>query len=240
MMVLSECWHSNKEQYNIPGYRMFCNNARINKNDGVIIFIKSEINVKITDIKLPKSNVSLTLLNFEIDQITFGVSCLYRPPSTHVPSFLEDIEAYFLNDLVSSHIDIFIGDININIHNQQDNLVNSYLSILNHFGFLSAINGATRVTNNSSSCIDHIFIRRKLKIQSLKFRPLVLNSAFTYHYPIMLDIAKENFRRVTVPTYTTHTVFKTDYDKLKTLIQSEDFLSVRWHVKSFMIYFLTF
>lgn len=126
---------------------------------------------------------------------------MYLPPSTHTQLFLEKFEAH-LSVSKPRNIDIIIGDVNIN--NQDDAIVNSYITILNYNGFLSAVNSLTRVTHNISSCLNHIFVRRKLSAKYLKCSTFVIESAITDPYPIMISINEENFKSVPAPETETH------------------------------------
>lgn len=114
IIVLSECWKiADCSNFNIEGYDTYYNNANFNQNDGIIIFSKSELNIAFSDNKLQASSVTLTKMNFRVDNITYGVTCGYRPPSTNVQWFLSDLEQYCLSGNLSSQVELFLGDINI-------------------------------------------------------------------------------------------------------------------------------
>lgn len=66
-----------------------------------------------------------------------------------------------LSTLIQSNI-IIMGDLNIDILNEDDNNIVEYLNCLSLYGFQSFINHPTRVNNISSTCIDHLFIKSKL------------------------------------------------------------------------------
>jgi len=57
---------------------------------------------------------------------------------------------------------IYIGDINISLLDE-NTVTQSYNNILNSNGFVSLINKATRITANSQTNIDHIFIRNRFR-----------------------------------------------------------------------------
>lgn len=124
------------------------------------------------------------------ENISFGLTCFHRPPSTHTQNFFEDIEAH-MSVTKPKNIDIIIGEVNIN--NQDEALVNSYIAILNHIGFHSALNSPSRVTYNPSSCLGLIFVRRNLSAKELKYSTFVIDSTITDHHPIMNSNNKESF-----------------------------------------------
>lgn len=225
IIILSECWQlSNDIQYNINGYNMYYNQANINKNDGVAIFIKSNINANIRHSKLIKSGVTLSKICFELNNISFGITCGYRPPSTNVQYFLEDLEEYFSHNLCKQ-VELFIGDININTNIKDDNNVNLYLSILNFFGFELTINGPTRITPNSNSCLDHIFIRNKLKTNLLKHNSFILKGDLTDHFPVMINLFCDNVSQEEVK-YISKKSKKINYQTFQELISNENWVTV--------------
>ena len=202
--------------FKIPGYNTYYNNGDINKNDGVLIFVKAHLNVNIENIKLNNSCVTVSKLNIEYNNISYGITALYRSPSTETQNFIEDIDLYFTDNL-KTQIEIFIGDININILDKDENNVNSYLSMLAHHGFETYINVPTRTP--SLTCLDHIFIRKKLKKINLIYKSFVLHTNITDHYPIMINIHLQDYIENKTSTYE---VVKTNYKKFEHLIKSQD------------------
>ena len=216
ILVLSECFRITGEDFNIPGYKFHYNNATYNKNDGVIIYTKNSLNVQIMDYKLSNSLVTISKITLKIQNITFGITCVYRPPSTNDVNFVRDIEDHFTNKL-ENQIEIFLGDTNINICDSSNNeIVSLYQSTLSRFGFSPYITCPTRVTTTTTSCIDHIYVRKKLKISSLKYQSFVLNSDLTDHYPIVLNIVikKPHADDSVAHERKNVNVTKTDYEKL--------------------------
>ena len=57
------------------------------------------------------------------------------------------------------------------------------LNILASYGFISTINKPTRVTNGTSSCIDHCFMKTN-KIMIENVIPMILETKITDHDPI--------------------------------------------------------
>lgn len=191
IIILSECWHiDNTNLFNIRNYNIYYNHGDINKNDGMLIYVNENINTKLVNIKLKKSGVTISKINLTINSITYGITCGYRPPSSNMHYFLEDIDRFF-SDNLNGNIELFIGDININILNKNDIFTNQYLSLVGSYGFEATIKGPTRVTLNSATCLDHIFIRSKLKSGLLKFDSFILNGDLTDHFPIMINFYGE-------------------------------------------------
>ena len=79
---------------NIPDYKVFYNEANYNKNDGVVILVKTHLNVDFSFNQLPNSGVTLSRINFEINGKTFGLTATYKPPPIPKADFIEEIYAY--------------------------------------------------------------------------------------------------------------------------------------------------
>ena len=196
IVILSECWKVHcPENFNIPGYTSHYNFADINKNDGLFVFVKSSIISSFSDLKFELSGISMCRISFEHNNVFYAVNALYRPPSTNVGLFLRDINQYFL-ETRHTQIEIFVGDININL-NENSDVTAEYVALLGQHGFVSCINDATRCEGNSNSCIDHIFLKRKLKLDKMKFQSYVIHASLTDHFPIMLNISNTSDSKLT-------------------------------------------
>nr|CAI5825511.1 unnamed protein product [Callosobruchus analis] len=88
------------------------------------------------------------------------ITAIYRPPSLDVDDYTQNLDKY-LNDLQTEDIDIYLGDINIDLLKQDNSKTNDYLNILNTRGYVSFINTATRKTDTTATDIDHIFVKTK-------------------------------------------------------------------------------
>lgn len=76
--------------------------------------------------------------------------------------FITSLDDYLSNDnFIVSHI--FCGDVNIKLFDDSIES-NLYINTLVQFGYTSAINDSTRITDISKTCIDHIFINNYLKL----------------------------------------------------------------------------
>ena len=147
-------------------------------------------NTKFFNIKLNKSGVTISKIIVAISNITYGITCGYRSPSSNIHYFLEDIDGFF-SDNLNSYFKLLIGNINIKILNRNNISTFQYLSLLGSHDFEPTIKGPTRGTLNSASCLDHIFIRSKLKSGSLKSDFFILNGHLTDHFPVKINFYAE-------------------------------------------------
>ena len=226
IIVLSECWKvENPSNFNLPGYNCYYNLANFNKNDGLFIFVKTDIVANFNDFKFEQSGITLTRVSLTINNVSYAINALYRPPSTDVKLFLRELDDYFSNNL-EAQMELFIGDININL-NVLSNVAVEYGAILDQYGFCSYINCPTRIDKSTESCIDHIFLRKKLKTNILKFQSYIIQSSFTDHFPIMLNIYNQNDISTPVGNgLNGKSVVIVDHKKLDTYLKSENWETV--------------
>lgn len=143
IIILSETRNiADVKYFTIPGFQTFSNGSMYNQNDGLLVFIRDGIDSNINHNVLPSSQVTLTCIDFNINNIRYSVMACYRSPSTNENNFLSDLET-FLISRKWHNIDIFIGDINIDILETTKTATNNYISLLSYFGFRSYINSYT-------------------------------------------------------------------------------------------------
>lgn len=150
-----------------------------------------------------------------------GLIAIYRLPSKNIQEFLTDLEN-FSNAMKQADIELFIGDINIDILQKYNHDTNSYLNILNSSGFISYINKPTRITKHSKTAIDHIFI--KSQTDSSKYaelEPIVFQTNITDHFALYVYISLSNHRYQHNHPITTNKIKDIDYKKLDSTIRKE-------------------
>ena len=147
-----------------------------------------------------------------------GVVGHYRSPSQDPGTYIND-----LNTLLSTNafhkcdVEVFCGDININLLDSNSTMVNNYINCLKMYGYLQKINKPTRVANNSSTCIDHFFLCGKQESKAS-----IITSGLTDHYKILLSIELKIVKNSYKPRYIT----KTDHIKLKEYLDGETWQEV--------------
>ena len=163
----------------IDGYDILYNEGKLNKNDGVIAFIKKNIEytfeiVNIGDIKALQIDMLFGQNNNKIAKIT-GI---YRSPSSCPNDFNFHLLNY-LDTITETNIHIITGDINIDILGDNPT-VDEYKNIMNSYGYISYINRYTRPC--SKTCLDHFFIKNLLNSDE-GLKSFVFTYDITDHYP---------------------------------------------------------
>lgn len=214
VIVLTETFRiSNMDMYSLPGYSTLYNGGNVNKNDGVVVYIKSGIRFGHKIVPLGSINLLQITLNMMNKNII--ISAVYRLHPVCVHAFNDNLHKYLKTIKKCYDYSVFLGDININILDKKD-YTQDYLNILQEEGYISQINTYTRIDGNRKSCIDHIFVKQK--IASCNLTPVVIQSLVTDHYPTLLLMnfnfspkkVKEKFR------------FNIDFAKLKRALATTD------------------
>lgn len=217
IIILTECHKlESTDCFNIPGYSVYYNFANYNSFDGVILYIKTGLNPQVSNRMLGISGITLTNICLDIGGVKYGIYTLYRSPSSNLSMFLDELDHYFKLATNENNIDIFLGDININLLNKNSGYAGRYLAQMNSHGFIALCRGVTR--SESGSCLDHLFVRNKNKSLLNNLKTFIIEHDISDHYPVMLNISN-NLRNKT----------KTMSSAQKELLKKIDFEKLRLH-----------
>lgn len=199
----------------LPRYILIESTQHITKNDGVLIFIKDKW--KIEHKKIEITDCTSLLVNISSKETNIDLLGIYRTPSIkNIDPFLNSID----NTLKQTQ-PIIIGDINLDILKSNTNSEH-YLNILAEHGYISCINNYTRITNNSKSCIDHIFLPQRLFHDSIT--AMIINTAITDHTSQLLCLPNKSEDNTTKQPLNQRQ--QINYEQLNTLLTNEDWASV--------------
>lgn len=216
LLVLTECWlrETDGSVFHIPGYITSYSYAKQNKNDGILVFVKDTLVPNI--ISNTFSSCNALAMSVIKNKETYNILAIYRSPSErNLMPFIEEMGEFCETKFSMSHKNLILGDINLNILDDEsanNETRDLYLNNLLSLGYNSAINLPTRVSDNCSSCLDHIFVNFRANTSGF-----VLDSAITDHYPTVLSIAQGHTPRaasVNNNSNTRRVTKKIDYQKL--------------------------
>ncbi|CAH2092678.1 unnamed protein product [Euphydryas editha] len=151
-----------KSLYNIPGYTLYSQLRQSRRGGGIIVYIKNKYKFK---------QHKTTTLHFEcllgtINSTSSSVvlCAVYRPPSNNKHHFIKEIEKV-LKRFEREDV-VFLGDVNINLKINNP-VKKSYLDMMSGYGLSCGITDYTRIEILNGkvvkSCIDHIFVRSRMK-----------------------------------------------------------------------------
>lgn len=223
LIILTETWNiQNTDLFKIPNYSLIYNAGHLNQNDGVLIFVKLNIEYNFEIRKIIDIDVINIIIPSGRKDNDLIITALYRPPSTCPFTFNRGLKTYLESFKKDHNIHILVGDVNINILSEVT-FAQEYLNILSELGFTSYINNYTRVQGNQKSCIDHYFVKNKKNTHF--FKSFIFLTQITDHYPIVLNTSinlqtENNKNKVPILKKVIN------YEKLKFDLQREEWLSV--------------
>lgn len=181
---MGETWHSDNETFeHIDGYDTHYTTHNLNRNDGLILYAKQSLNSTCKQIILGSTNA--LQLEFTAGGRAHSLLAVYRSPSTHCHTFIDALETYY-SSTKNNTTYYLVGDINIDIASHlKDQNKDKYLDVLYNAGFTPCVESPTRVTLNTSTCIDHIFTTH---YDTSAVTAAVLTTDITDHYAIGANI----------------------------------------------------
>lgn len=207
ILVFTECWLpclSNSIIPTLDNYTTVQTNKHLNQNDGVVVYLKSNLPHTSEELNLCGMASGL-LIKLGTDS---AIICIYRSPSTcNIDNFLNALDKIF-SSLSNFKSVILVGDINVDITPASlDARSHSYLNRLAYHGLLPAHDLPTR----EDSCLDHIMMRSRLPSQTI-----ILDTNPTDHNPILfiLDLKPTRNLSLTLSSTINYNNLDKDFEKL--------------------------
>lgn len=206
IIILTEVWLSKVTHFpSIDGFSTYSSKDPVNQNDGIVLYVNSDLN---HTIELPKmTDGTVTVCKFGKG---IAIVAIYRSPSVRViDNFLTSLNDIIIN-LETFKTVAILGDININIDpDNKPKCADDYLNLLASHAYLPTHCLCTRI----NSCLDHVMLKSRLKSTTL-----IMNPCITDHSPVFVLI------KLVPPKAKAQTHrSKTDFIKVKTDIDNFDF-----------------
>lgn len=135
VVILTETWEYNTGYFNLDNYDIIYNDSKINKADGVLVYVKKNLIYTYEIIALDK--VKFIRLLFNKNGNNVALTAVYKCHDIKDHVFLNSLRNYFnLYLLRTTHYEIFCGDTNIDILADKPNS-NDYINLFTEFGFRS-------------------------------------------------------------------------------------------------------
>ena len=189
-LVLCETWFKKYNCQNINGYT--ANHiTRENRSGGVSIYMKNHIKHEfIPELSTCTETIEICTVRVNTDNLIFFVLAIYRPHSDDIPNFSVMLDSILNNSILRNKNCILLGDININLTLENDE-VNLFYQLMYTHHFLPLITKPTRfpsATNQTPSLLDHIWINNTM----LNYNSNIILSDFTDHCPVLLSLEFTN------------------------------------------------
>lgn len=194
IIICTETWNLQYPQYyQLQGYKSYYNESKINKADGVILYVKNNIyeetRLEVID-RLSIVTSDISLLSGE----KIRVSAMYRCHDIPKTEFINSVRKFLsINVNIKNHC--IFGDFNIDIrennennNNFENNISQDFLNNYLEHEYIPYFRGITRLSldNTKGTCIDNCFAKtRNVELESFK-----LNVPFNDHYPLIISIER--------------------------------------------------
>ena len=211
--------------YQIAGYDMHSNSRNTN-GGGTALYIKEEFHSRnIPSLAVMSSYVESIFASFRLDNVSFLVGNLYRPPNSELNefiSYIEDLLCLISREFVGFSV-FLMGDFNLNLLKMNSNrkCFEFYTTLTSH-GYHPAILKPTRVTATSQTLIDNIFCNN---ISQITQSGIVTNS-ISDHFPVFLNQQLENSAENRKSIYRIRLKNRECHVKFRNLLSSANWNSV--------------
>lgn len=152
IIAVVETWKNDNIDYTIENYNEYAIYRTKSKGGGISIFTKIGTTTELID-KETVIEEELELLSINFDNIK--VHTLYRPPSSKVDTFLNNIKHNLITNHTNEEI-IILGDFNIDIDKKTNNAIN-LLNLMQSNSLINTVKEQTRITITTASKIDLVF-----------------------------------------------------------------------------------
>lgn len=186
IVAVSETWLLNvpNEAISIHGYNII-RKDRDGRGGGVALYIKNTLpfhRIKATE------EIEQVCICVKFHHSTFIFGTLYRPPNLDHNFFLDKLEDLVHICMAITDNICFLGDTNIDLLKPDNLSTVSYNNLLDTFELTQMVSFPTRITNTSSTLIDHIITSKSKLISNVN----VISADISDHELIECSICIKN------------------------------------------------
>ena len=145
------------KRFNIPGYKLIKHNRDHTTKGGVGIFFKDLYKPKKIEVRYDALQPELIFTEVEINKNKVAVGVIYKSPNTSYGIYAEIQEILAFITTKYSHV-LLMGDFNIDLLKNDRPAEFLKNVILQPFALHQVINEPTRITKDTATLIDHIFV----------------------------------------------------------------------------------
>ena len=183
-----------------PDYHIYIDNPTLNKGGIALLIRRNKFkNITVLDINnnfnlksacnCNNCHIENKWLSFYIDKQKVIIGGIYRHPNSNIDHFNAALNTT-ITQINDNTLTILLGDININLLNENNEKVNNYLDNLFEKNFIPCISLPTRITDHSATIIDHILFKPPKKLLQHKCSSGNIFTDLSDHLPnfIFFDI----------------------------------------------------
>ena len=199
VIMLSEIGRRNIPmiRYIFNDYNFEYRSPPVNNRGGVAIFVKKvlgPISVRddlciSTECNCDKCEVESLFIDILLDE-RYVLGCVYRHPNGTIKHFSDSLKQTFSHIKTSTPV-IICGDINIDFMKHELTLTKDYIDVLVELQLIPLVTIPTRITDNTCTAIDHIYIRPSKKNICKQVKSGVLYCDMTDHLPVFILLSNQ-------------------------------------------------
>ena len=169
---------------NYGGVGIYTHNSLLN-----VVMMEDMVLTKSCDCS--KCEFESLFIEFMYNGILYTVGGIYRHPSGNVSHFVSSLET-ILTKLDDRKNVILAGDMNIDLIKYTNENVMSYMSTMMSYRYLPYVTLPTRITQFSTTCIDHIFVKKSHKEKVLSTLCGMFYCDISDHLPCFISLQYAN------------------------------------------------
>ena len=182
------CFHKIRQRNNWGGVGIYIHNSLSN------VGLLDEINI-VLEYDCMKCEVESLFVEFMFNGAMYTVGGIYRHPNGNVSHFVAALECV-LHKINTKRTTVLAGDMNIDIIKFSNEDVMFYMSTLMSFKYLPYITVPSRITQLSTMCIDHIFMKTSQKDKVLNVMSGLFYCDITDYLPCFLSLKFDKYNRI--------------------------------------------
>jgi exonuclease III len=160
IIILTEIWITNIQiiTNKFENYNIHINTPNEKKAGGVAILIKKDIPYNlINELQACNNSIETIAIKTNINNKTHVIIGIYKHPNTN-SNIINEYINHTMQNITTNYNTIIMGDININLMDTENKDTILYTNNMNNNKLLPLIDAPTRITNNTATIIDHIYI----------------------------------------------------------------------------------
>ena len=159
IITLTETWLS--EPVDIDGYLSFHTFRTEGKSGGVSIFVKNCYSAtKLSEFCLVNNTIESCTVRLALGDLKITLLAIYRPHADTIYNFCQVLDDLLSNRELNKNVCV-LGDINVNLLDQDCRSVSNFTSIMRTYNFIPCITKPTRLVdvsqNGNATLLDHIW-----------------------------------------------------------------------------------
>lgn len=186
ILAITETWLHNdvpNEAVAINGYKLI-RKDRDGRGGGVGIYIKENLSFQIIE---TGDTIEQLCVSIKLKSVLCIIGVMYRPPTADLNYFLDNLENTVATCLSITDNIYLLGDTNVDLLKYDSPMAATFNNFMDILGLTQLVSAPTRITQSTSTLIDHIVTSKPLLVSDVD----ILNVDLTDHELIQCCISAE-------------------------------------------------